>query len=100
MTAVSPDMLEECIAVISRFDITGQELEEFAVLFLNPGKSMFVIPRKRAALIKKDTTDNIFLECALAAKADFIISGDKHLLELGTFMKTDIVTAAEFVRRV
>jgi len=42
--------------------------------------------------------DEIFLECALAAEAEFIISGDKrHLLAMREFRGTRIVSCAAFL---
>lgn len=47
--------------------------------------------------IKKDPTDDKFLECAQAAQADAVISGDCHLLELRQFGKTKIITPRDFL---
>jgi uncharacterized protein len=58
--------------------------------------SQLVEPKTTVHLINEDTQDNTILECALAAGADIIVSGDKHLLDLGKFKKTKIVTAREF----
>jgi hypothetical protein len=35
-------------------------------------------------------------DCTLTAKADIIVSGDKHLTELGKYKKTKIFTPREF----
>lgn len=48
--------------------------------------------------VKDDPDDNKILECAVAAAADYIISGDDHLLNLKGFRGIKIVTPAEFVR--
>jgi putative PIN family toxin of toxin-antitoxin system len=45
----------------------------------------------------RDPADDPFLSCAVAADADFIISGDKDLLALGSFRNIPIVTAAAFL---
>jgi len=45
----------------------------------------------------RDETDNKYLECGTAANADYIISGDKHLLELKEYNGIKIVTAAEYL---
>jgi putative PIN family toxin of toxin-antitoxin system len=45
-----------------------------------------------------DPKDNKFLECALSAKADYLVTGDSHLLDLGHFGHAMIVTPAAFVR--
>lgn len=45
-----------------------------------------------------DPDDDHVLACALAAKADYIVSGDRDLLTLKTFREIPIVAAAEAVR--
>jgi putative PIN family toxin of toxin-antitoxin system len=47
----------------------------------------------------RDPADDPFLSCAVAASADYIISGDKDLLALGSFRNIPIVTAAAFLRK-
>lgn len=47
----------------------------------------------------KDKKDNRYLACAKDGNADYLITGDiKHLLPLGRFAKTKIVSPEEFVR--
>jgi putative PIN family toxin of toxin-antitoxin system len=53
--------------------------------------------RSRIAVVTIDPTDNIFLECACDGEADVIISGDKHLLDLGGYGKIQIVKAKDFL---
>jgi len=40
-----------------------------------------IIPKKKL-LICRDTKDNMLLECCSMAKADFLITGDKDLLDI------------------
>jgi predicted nucleic acid-binding protein len=40
------------------------------------------------------------LACALSSKADFIVSGDPHLLELASFEDIPIVTVNSFLERL
>lgn len=47
----------------------------------------------------RDRADDKFLSCAVAAKADYIVSGDKDLLVLGNFRNIPIITAAAFQRK-
>jgi len=43
----------------------------------------------------------MILECGVAAEAQLIVTGDKkHLLPLGRFREIDIITPAEFLRRM
>jgi len=60
-----------------------------------------VFPVERASDVTPDPDDEMILECALAAEADFIVSGDKkHLLELRQFQGIPIVSPADFLRRI
>lgn len=46
-----------------------------------------------------DEPDNRVLECAEEAKADFIVTGDKHHLSLKHFKTTDIITLSDFIEK-
>ena len=60
-----------------------------------------VTPPEVPRVIINDADDDEVLACALVAKADLIVSGDKHLHNLGsTYQGIRIVTPAEAVRLV
>ena len=46
----------------------------------------------------RDPHDDMFLECAVLAKADLLVAGDKDLLTLGAYKGTRIVTPSEYLR--
>lgn len=46
----------------------------------------------------RDPNDDMFLECADLAKADFLVAGDKDLLTLDTYKGTRIVTPSEYLK--
>jgi len=48
-------------------------------------------------IIGVDATDNIFLELAVCGDAEYIISGDRHLLELKQYSSIEIVTARNYL---
>ena len=50
--------------------------------------------------VKDDPTDNIFLVCAVEGEADFIISGDHHLLDLKSFQGIKILSPADFLKLI
>jgi len=62
--------------------------------------SILIKPKFKLSVIKEDPEDNKILDCALQSKADFIVSGDKHLLKLKKFKKTKIITPREFLEIV
>lgn len=61
--------------------------------------SVLVEPRVRLNVVRQDPPDNRILECALEGKAEAIVSGDRHLLELREFRRVPILRAAEFLAR-
>ncbi len=68
-----------------------KNLTRVATILVNPGL--------RIDLIKEDPPDNKFLECAVEAKVDYLISGDnKHLLPLKNFQGIKIISPSEFLK--
>ena len=61
--------------------------------------SLLVVPKKMIT-VSADTKDNMFLECAFEAKADYIITGDQHLLTIVNYNGIHIVTPAEFLKMI
>ncbi len=59
--------------------------------------SQIIQPRTKVDAVKEDPTDNKFLEAAMEADADYIVSGDKHLLKLKEFSGIKIVKAKQFL---
>lgn len=64
-------------------------------LFMNASR---VRPTQKIFAVKEDPEDNKFLECALEGKADYLITSDRHLLELGEFAQTKICKPTQFLK--
>ena len=60
--------------------------------------SLFVSPVVVISAIERDKSDNRILECAVEAKAEYIVSGDEHLLFLGRYDEISIVNASQFLK--
>lgn len=56
-----------------------------------------VSPARKIEFIKKDPPDDMFLECAIEAHADYIVSGDDHLKKLNEFEGIEIITPKKFL---
>lgn len=56
-----------------------------------------VEPTLAMAAIADDPDDDRILECAVAGGASVIVSGDRHLLRLGSFDGIPILTARQFL---
>lgn len=50
--------------------------------------------------VSADRTDDKVIECAVSARADVIISGDKHLLNLKKYRTIPIIKPAEFIKKI
>lgn len=48
-------------------------------------------------VIPKDPPDGRYLECAIEGEADYIVTGDQHLLELGEYQGIRILTPRAFL---
>ncbi len=62
--------------------------------------STFTIPvkiKKQIQAVLDDPDDDKFIECAVSCGADFIVSGDQHLLRIKEYAGIKILTAAEFL---
>lgn len=59
-----------------------------------------VDPHNKVQAIVDDPKDNMVLECADAAKADVIVSGDTHLLDLKQWGSVRLVSPADFIKEV
>lgn len=61
--------------------------------------NVLVEPTETLSVIMEDPSDNQVLECAVEAKVDVIVSGDRHLLALKTFRGMLILSPNEFLAR-
>ncbi|MBI4238947.1 MAG: putative toxin-antitoxin system toxin component, PIN family [Deltaproteobacteria bacterium] len=59
--------------------------------------SLIVVPQRRVRVIRADPDDNRVLECAHAAGAQYIVSGDHHLLTLRRYSGIPILSPATFL---
>ena len=57
-----------------------------------------VTPSVRIRKIKEDPSDNRILECAVEANADYIISGDTHLLNQKVYRNVKVISPAEYLK--
>ena len=101
VAVISPSLLAEYHETVEelRLDYPGRECVEWARALAESAELVF--PVERASGATPDPGDEMILECALAAEADFIVSGDKkHLLLLREFQGIPIVSPADFLRRI
>ncbi len=99
----SREMLEEYNRVIDCEEIVEKIKEKDLTIKSVAIKALelcqLVEPKRRVLAVVDDPSDNKFLECALEASADYLITYDKrHLLKLEQFEGIEIVSPGTFLR--
>jgi uncharacterized protein len=94
----SAEILGEAESVLSRpkFGFTQEQVLGIVELFRDT--FVLVSPRVAVDVMESDPDDNRILEAALQADAQVIVSGDHHLLALGTWRGIRILSPADFLR--
>ena len=98
---LSEPILDEYVEVLERLGLKGSpELDELVGLFAS-GFSSILVPRPPSiSIVREDPDDDKFVECAVALKAAFIVSGDKAVLKVKNYMGTEIVTPKKFLEKL
>ena len=93
---MSDAVVAETIRVLrDKFQWDGYSLQDARAKLLALGN--YVTPTEILHVIQEDPADDRILECAAAAKSDFIISEDKDLLRVCQFGLARIVSVREFM---
>ena len=95
--SVSSAILEEYRGVSQRPRFAGKNYS--GLLGWIEKYALVVEPAPLGKARSRDPKDDIFLACALAANARFIVSSDQDLLKLGKPFGIEIVRPADFIAR-
>jgi putative PIN family toxin of toxin-antitoxin system len=79
--------------LIRDFNIPMGKVEEYVDIIIS--NSIVVSSTENLKVIEADETDNRILECAVSGRAEYIVSGDRHLLNLREYKGIKIVKATE-----
>ena len=96
----SEPLLKELVSILAKDKIrryvSRRDVEEFLKYL---GKRMVLVEIKSGfKVVKDDPKDDVVLNTAYSAKADYIVSGDKHLISLRRFKSIKVVTANEMLK--
>ena len=77
----------------------GWQQDKITSLLKTIAKVAIVIKTEPHLHLLADEPDNRVLECAEAVGADFIVTGDKHLLFLKHFQDSTVVKLSDFLKK-
>jgi hypothetical protein len=98
MLCLSRPIVDEYVDVLRRMGLQNErELEELLSLFAHGFHVLFTTKTPNLKVVKKDPDDDKFIECAVALKSKFIISGDKALREIEDYMGIQIQSPKQFL---
>ena len=93
------ETLKEHLLVLSRLGLQGEpEMDELLALIRRGINIRFVAIEGTLRVVVDDPDDDPFVECAVTAGAEYIVSGDRHLKKMGCYGDIRIVAPAEFLR--
>jgi len=94
---LSRQMLAELADVLTRdkFAVKTSQVDRFLAILVR--KTKIVTPSSRFKVISEDPDDDVVLNTAYAGKAEYIVTGDRHLLSLKEFKRTKIVTVTQII---
>ena len=91
-----PFILHEFERILTKkFSATKQEKENALALITEAAKDI-VHPSETPAGVCRDKDDDNVLACALEADADYLVTGDKDLLQMKAFRGIRIITPRDF----
>ena len=96
---LSKEILDEYIEVLQRIGLQDEdELGELLSLFKRGFNMLFTTKTPKVKVVKDDPDDDKFIECALALKAEVIVTGDKAIEAVGEYMGIKILTPQRFLK--
>jgi putative PIN family toxin of toxin-antitoxin system len=100
---VSPYLLAEYLAVIQRPHIAdkyqlGSRLD--LIRRFIQANAVSVIPTSIPQVVPDDPKDDAILACALEGHAQYVVTGDEHLLRLARYRGIQILTPRDFIVNV
>lgn len=95
---LSPPILEEYMRVNDILSERYEEVDASSVIELIASRAEMYEPVELNDSICADPDDDKFVACAMSAECSYIISGDKHLLNVSGYEGIQTLKPATFVR--
>ena len=95
---LSKPIVDEYIEVLRRLELQGEkELEELLGLFAHGIHFVYTAKTPELHVVEEDPEDDKLIECAVALKAKFVITGDSAVKKIQDYINIKIVSPREFL---
>jgi len=93
---LSSQMLAELADVLSRdkFNVSAGQIDKYISVLVR--QAIIVAVNADSKIVPEDPDDDIVLNTALSGKANYVVSGDRHLLKIATYKNGQVVSVNEF----
>lgn len=96
---LSPGILEEYVEILERLEVDRADLEALLALFAGGPHVLFTAGPPSLKVVVADPDDDKFIECAVALKAEAIVTGDKALAAVRSHMGIRVYTPRQFLEQ-
>jgi hypothetical protein len=98
---LSKPIVDEYIEVLRRLELQDEkELEELIGLFAHGFHLVYTAKTPELHVVEEDPDDDKLIECAVALKAKFVITGDSAVRKIRNYMNIKIVSPIEFLNNL
>ncbi len=96
---LSKEIVDECVEVMERLRLPQKLVSEILTLFASGYNLMFAGKTPTLSIVSADPDDNKLFECAVALKAQIIVSGDKSVIRVRDYMGIKVENPQQFLTR-
>jgi putative PIN family toxin of toxin-antitoxin system len=97
---LSKDIVDEYVEVMERLRLPQKLTSEVLTLFASGFNLMFAGKTPTLNIVSADADDNKLFECAVALKAQTIVSGDKAVIGVRDYMGIKVENPQQFLTRM
>lgn len=98
---LSAEILDEYVEVLHRLGFSDQEeMGELLAMFAENVNILFTAKTPKLRVVQEDPDDDKFIECAVALKAQYVITGDKALKAVEEYVGIKILAPAQFLEQI
>ena len=94
----SKEILQELEGkLLNKFHFPQEQTQNYVQLLL---QSFELVQPAVKVKVVEDASDNKIIEAAIEAKANYIVTSDRHLLKIKKYLRIEILAPVEFLQKI